>query len=228
MAKKENAVIGENNQTQIVNYQQAHAGARSIKMAASTLNQARKALSGIENESIVIGRNTDKEKLYTTIGSFMSAVGCPYVKGQVSLKSILDTWAPFLKDDKGNPMLCRNVTKRVRVGKSTYPLYHEDDKGHMKLVQVYEPAPVSETGWDPYKICEGLAQSKFLDETVAMYTESLADYERMKKNHDFYVKDALTGGYLPVRTIDKGDSAKIVPISTPIMDKQELMNAVAL
>ena len=194
--KKNNEIVNVINV--VTNYKQAHAGARSIKFVASTLNQARKALGGIADEPIAIGKNAKGEKVYTTVGSFMETVGCPYTKGQVTLAAIKKAWAPYLKDKEGSLLMCKNVNKRVKIGKTTFLLYRKDENGDYKTVSVYQPAPVRDNGWDPYRICDGLAQSKFIDETKADCEASMAEYEALKANHGLYVHDPLTDKYVPV------------------------------
>ena len=198
MTKKSSTpIVSVNNQ--VVNYQQAHAGARSIKVAAGTLNQARKSLGGIADEPIAIGRDSKRNKVYTTVGSFMASVGCPYEKGQVALSAIKSAWADYLKDSEGRMLLCRNVNQRIKIGKQNYLLYHADENGKMKPVSVYQPTPVRDNGWDPYRICEGLAQSKFIDETIVACTLSMGEFERMRQSHELFVLDSLTGDYIPVK-----------------------------
>lgn len=199
--KKNNEIVNVNINTNSIvsNYKQAHNAARNIKVAASTLNQARKALSGIQNEPIMIGRDENKQKLYSTVASFMDVVGCPYKRGQVSLSAILDAWADFLKDEEKSPMLCKNVSMRVKIGKTTYRLYTKDEDGKFHPVSVYKPATVPTTGWDPYKICEGLAQSKFAEETMDACEKSKAAYEQLKKDGNLYVHDTLTDKYIAVK-----------------------------
>lgn len=197
MKTTKNNAVNVNNQ--VANYAQAHTGARSIKVATSTLNQARKALGGISTEAIVIGKNDKREKVYTTVGSFMESVGCPYSEGQVSLASIRDAWAPYLKNEEGSMLICKNVVQRVKVGKSTYVLYRKDDKGAYKAVSIYMPAPVRDNGWDPYRICEGLAQSKFIDEVIATCEASKAEFDRLNAEGELFVHDALTDEYVPMK-----------------------------
>ena len=182
----------------VANYKQAHTGARSIKVATSTLNQARKALGGIATEPIAIDRDENKKKVYTTVGSFMETVGCPYAGGQVTLAAIKQAWADYLKDKDGAMLLCKNVVQRTKVGKTSYILYRKDEDGKMKTVSIYQPAPVRDNGWDPYRIVEGLAQSKFIAETIAKCEASKAEFEKLNAEGGLFVHDELTGEYVPV------------------------------
>ena len=196
MSKKNETIVNVNNQ--VANYAQAHTGARSIKVATSTLNQARKALGGIQNEPIAFGRDENRKKVYTTVGSFMEVCGCPYVSGQVTLSAIRAAWAPYLMNSEGAMLVCKNVVQRTKVGKQTYVLYRRDEEGKYKAASIYQPAPVRENGWDPYRICEGLAQSKFIEETIAACEASKAEFERLRTAGELYVYDALTDNYVAI------------------------------
>ena len=196
MKTNNNSTVNVNNQ--VANYAQAHTGARSIKVATSTLNQARKALGGIAKEPIVIGKDENKKKVYSTTGAFMETVGCPYKGGQVTLASIKQAWADYLKDKDGNMLLCKNVVQRTKVGKQSYVLYRKEEDGKFKSVSIYQPAPVRENGWDPYRICEGLAQSKFIEETIAMCEKSKSAFEELNAIGGLFVHDELTGEYVAV------------------------------
>ena len=196
--KKNSNQVNVNVNNLVANYQQAHTSARSIKVAASTLNQARKALGGIANEAIVIGRNDKKEKIYTKVSTFMETVGCPYKGGQVPLSSIKNAWADYLKDKDGNLMVCKNVVQRTKIGKMSYTLYCKGEDDKFKAVTIYQPAPVRDNGWDPYKICEGLAQSKFIDEVSETCEKSKKDFDELNANGGLYVHDTITNEYVPV------------------------------
>lgn len=196
MKTNNNSVVNVNNI--VANYQQAHTGARSIKVATSTLNQARKALGGIAQEPIAIDRDENKKKVYTTVGSFMETVGCPYAGGQVTLASIKQAWADYLKDKDGAMLLCKNVVQRTKVGKTSYVLYRKDEDGKFKAVSIYQPAPVRDNGWDPYRIVEGLAQSHFIEETIAKCEASKAEFEKLNAEGGLYVHDELTEEYVTV------------------------------
>ena len=196
MSKKNETIVNVNNQ--VANYDQAHTAARSTKVATSTMNQARKSFGGIQNEPITIGRDESKKKVYSTVGSFMETVGCPYVRGQVSLSAIKGAWADFLKDKDGHLLVCKNVVQRTKIGKQSYVLYRKGEDGKMKAASVYEPAPVRDNGWDPYRICEGLAQSKFIEETKASCEKSKKEFETLQANGELYVHDELTGEYVTV------------------------------
>ena len=196
MATIKNAVNVNN---AVTNYAQAHAGARSIKVTCGSMNQARKALGGIGSEAIVIGKNDKKEKVYTTVSTFMETMGIPYANGQVQLAAIKAAWASYLKDEKGNLLICRNVNQRVKIGKQNYVLYRKDEEGKFKAASIYMPAPVGDNSWDPYRICEGLAQSKFIDEVKATCEASKAEFEQLKADGALYVHDALTDDYVPVK-----------------------------
>ena len=193
---KNSVAVNVNNS--VINYAQAHMGARSIKVKCGSMNQARKALGGIGNEPIVIGKNDKKEKIYTTVGAFMGVVGIPYSNGQVQLASIKAAWDAYLKDDKDNLLLCRNVNQRVKIGKQNYLLYRQDAEGKYKPASIYMPAPVGDNSWDPYRICEGLAQSKFIDEVKATCEASKAEFDELKANGALFVHDALIDKYVPV------------------------------
>lgn len=197
MSTNKNNAVNVNNF--VNNYAQAHTGARSIKVAAGSINQARKALGGIGNEAIVIGKNEKKEKVYSTVSKFMEAVGIPYGNGQVSLASIKEAWADYLKDKDGNLLICRAVNQRVKIGKQNYILYRKDEEGKFRAASIYQPAPVGDHSWDPYRICEGLAQSKFIDEVQATCEASKAEFEQLKADGALYVHDALTDEYVSVK-----------------------------
>ena len=196
MSKKNESIVNVNNQ--VANYAQGHTAARSTKVATSSLNQAKKALGGIQNEPIVIGKDENKKKVYSTVGSFLQTCGCPYVNGQVPLSGIKSAWADFLKDKEGSLLICKNVVQRTKIGKQTYMLYRKDEEGKYKAVSIYQPSPVRDNGWDPYRICEGLAQSKFIDETIAACEASKLEFETLRENGGLYVHDSLTGEYLPI------------------------------
>ena len=196
MKTNNNSIVNVNNQ--VANYAQGHTAARSTKVATSSLNQAKKALGGIQNEPIVIGKDENKKKVYTTVGSFMETVGCPYSGGQVSLASIKQAWADYLKDENGSMLLCKNVVQRTKIGKQSYVLYRVDEEGKYKAVSIYQPSPVRDNGWDPYRICEGLAQSKFIDEVRATCEASQKAFDELNANNGLFVHDALTGEYVPV------------------------------
>lgn len=187
----------EVNVNMVANYAQAHTGAGSMRKVTGTLNQARKSLGGIGNEAIVIGRNEKKEKIYTTVAKFMESVEIPYGNGQVLLASIKKAWNHYLCDKEGNLMLCKKVIQRAKIGKQSYVLYRQDEDGEYKAVSIYQPAAVRDTGWTPYLICEGLAQSKFIDEVKATCEKSQADFDELKDNGGLYVHDSLTGEYVP-------------------------------
>ena len=182
----------------VANLEQGLIGARSTKQATSTLNQSRKALGGIQNEAIVIGKNDEKKKIYSTVGSLMATVGCPYSGGQVSLASIKAAVPDYLKDNEGRLSICKNVVQRVKVGKQTYALYRKDENGEFKSVSIYQPAPVRDNSWSPYLICVMLVQGHFLEETIARVDKSKADYEALKSAGNLYVHDNLTNEYVPV------------------------------
>lgn len=196
--KTNNSIQSVNVNNVVANFEQGMTAARSTKYASASINQARKALGGIQNEAIVIGKNDEKKKIYTTIGSFLSSVGCPYSGGQVALSAIKAAVADYLKDKDGNMQICKNVVQRTKVGKSTYVLYRKDENGKFKSVSIYQPAPVRDNGWDPYKICVMLVQSKFIDDTIAMCEASKAEFDKLNAEGGLYVHDELTDEYVPV------------------------------
>lgn len=185
------------NVNMVANYAQAHTGARSMRTVTGTLNQARKSLGGIGNEVIVIGRNEKKEKIYTTVAKFMESVGIPYGRGQVQLASIKAKWNGFLKDEEGRLMTCKKVIQRVKIGKQNYILYRQDENGAFKTVSIYKPAAVRDTSWTPYIICEGLAESAFIEEVKATCEKSQSEFDELKANGGLYVHDSLTNEYIP-------------------------------
>lgn len=194
--KVNNQTVNVNNI--VANIEQGMTAARSTKVAASTINQARKALAGIQNEAIVIGKNDEKKKIYSTVGSLMETVGCPYTGGQITLAAIKAAVADYLRDKDGNMQVCKNVVQRTKIGKQSYVLYREDENGDYKTVSIYQPAPVRDNAWDPYKICVMLVQSHWLDETIAKCEASQAEFDELKKNGGLFVKDELTNSYVPV------------------------------
>lgn len=196
MATKNETIVNVNNQ--VANLEQGMTASRSTKNATSTLNQSRKALGGIQNEPITIGRDEQKKKVYSTVGSFLGEMGCPYVNGQVSLAAIKAAVADYLRDKEGALQICKNVMQRTKIGKQTYLLYRKTENGEFKAVSVYQPAPVRDNGWSPYLICVMLAQSHFIGETKAACEASKAEFERLRDAGELYVHDDLTGNYVPV------------------------------
>ena len=181
----------------VANFEQGMTAARSTKQATGSINQARKGLGGIQSEAIVIGKNAEGKKIYSTVGSLLSTVGCPYSGGQVSLAAIKKACADYLKDSEGAMRICRNVVQRVKVGKTSYTLYRKDENGKFKSVTIYQPAKVNDHRWDSYKIVVMLVQSHWLDDTIAMCEKSKAEFENLKATNGLYVHDELTDEYVP-------------------------------
>ncbi len=185
------------NVNEVANYAQAHTGARSMRAVTSTISQAAKSLGGIGDEVITIGRTDSKEKIVTTVVNFFGSLDIPYGNGRVIFASIRAKWNPYLVGEKGEFMICKNVIQRVKINKQSYVLYRMTEKGDYKAVSLYQPAIVRETAWTPYLICEGLAQSKFIDEVKTTVDASKAEFENLKANGGLYVHDALTNEYVP-------------------------------
>lgn len=196
MTKKNETIVNVNNQ--VANLEQGMTASRSTKNATSTLNQARKSLGGIQNEPITIGRDEQKKKVYSTVGSFMETMGCPYVNGQVTLAAIKAAVHDYLCGKEGELQVCKNVVQRTKVGKQSYVLYRKNEKGEFKAVTIYQPAPVREQGWSPYLICVLLAQSHFIEETIAACDASKAEFERLRDAGELYVHDELTDSYVSI------------------------------
>jgi hypothetical protein len=195
MKKNSNISVNVN---AVVNYAMAHAGARAMKLASQSINQARKSMGGISKELLYLGMNKEtKEKMYTSVEKFMESVGCPLSGGQVPLSAIKSAWSDFLKDAKGNLMICGNVPQRVKIGKKSYRLYVRNDEGEYKPLSIWAPREVGDNKWDSYKICEGLAQSAFSDETRAMVEKSK---DEARSWGHYYVENELTGEYVEVKT----------------------------
>ncbi len=194
MAKKQ-AIVSET----LANYSQAHTGARSMRTVTGTISQSCKALGGIGSETITIGRTEAKEKIVTTVENFFKSLGIPYGNGRIIFGSIRASWNPYLVGEKGEFMICKNVIQRVKIGKQSYVLYRMTEDGKFKAVSVYQPAIVRETAWTPYLICEGLAQSTFIDETKEACDKSKAEFDELQANGGLYVLDALTNEYIPAK-----------------------------
>lgn len=192
MSKKQ-TIVSET----LANYSQAHTGARSMRTVTGTISQSCKALGGIGSETIVIGRTEAKEKIVTTVESFFKSLGIPYGNGRVIFSAVRAKWNAYLIGEKGEFMICKNVVQRTKIGKQSYVLYRKDEDGKMKAVSVYQPAPVRETSWTPYLICEGLAQSAFVGEVMTASATSQAEFERMRNAGELYVFDSLTEEYVP-------------------------------
>lgn len=184
------------NVNEVANYAQAHTGARSMRQVTGTISQAAKSLGGIPDEVITIGRTDSKEKIVTTVSNFFASLDIPYGNGRVIFGSIRAKYNPYLVGEKGEFMICKNVIQRVKIGKQSYVLYRLNEKGEYKAVSIYQPAIVRETGWTPYLICEGLAQSKFIDEVKTLVDASKADFDTLKANGGLYVHDSLTDEYV--------------------------------
>jgi len=181
----------------VANYAQAHAGARSMRAVTGTISQAAKALGGIGNELITIGKNGNKEKLTISVKEFFESLNMPYGNGRIMFQSINARWEANLRDKEDNFMICKNVIQRVKIGKQRYALYTPNEEGEFKTVSVYEPAVVRSTGWTPYLICEGIAQSAFYEEVAQACEESKREFNELKENGLLYVHDSLTDEYVP-------------------------------
>ena len=199
MTNKKQTIVSET----VTTYGQAHTGARSMRSVTGTISQASKALGGIGSETITIGRTENKEKIVTTVENFFASLDIPYGGGRVIFGSIRTKWNPYLINEEGGFMLCKSVVQRTKIGKQSYVLYRKDADGKYKAVSVYQPTAVRETGWTPYLICEGLAQSKFIEETKAQVEASKAEFERMSSAGELYVHDELTGDYVPLCQLSK-------------------------
>lgn len=185
------------NVNEVVNYAMAHAGAKAMKLASQSINQARKSMGGISKETLYLGKDANGEKMYTTVDLFLSSVGCPLVGGQVPLSAIKSAWSDLLKSKDGNLMICGNIPQRVKIGKKSYRLYVRNADGEYKALSTWGPREVGDNKWDAYKICEGLAQSKFEEETRATIEKSKED---ARSWGHYYVENELTGEYVEVKT----------------------------
>ncbi len=183
----------------VANYAQAHNGARSMRQVTGTISQAAKVLGGCGGETITIGKNDKKEKITITVEDFFKSLNLPYGGGRVVFASIKKAWSDYLTDKEGNFMICKNVIQRAKIGKQSYVLYRKDEKGEMKAVSIYQPAVVRSTGWTGCLICEGVAQSKFIDEVKAICEESQAEFDNLKATGGLYVPDSLTDEYVPYK-----------------------------
>lgn len=180
----------------VANYAQAHTGARNMRQVTGTISQAAKALGGIGSELITIGKGDNKEKITIKVEDFFKSMDLAYGGGRVVFTSIKKAYAPELVDKDGNFMLYKNVIQRVKIGKQSYVLYRQDEKGEMKAVSIYQPAVVRSSGWTPTLICEGIAQSKFIGEVKAIGEKSQSDFDELKANGMLYVHDSLTDEYV--------------------------------
>jgi len=181
----------------VANYAQAHTGARSMRNVTGTISQAAKALGGIGDELITIGKGDNKEKITIKVADFFASMDLSYGGGRVVFASIKKAYAAELVDKDGNFMLYKNVIQRVKIGKQNYVLYTLNDKGEYKAASIYQPAVVRSTGWTPTLICEGIAQSKFIDEVRTIGEKSQADFDALKAAGALYVHDSLTDEYVP-------------------------------
>lgn len=175
---------------------QGQKGSRSMQQASQTLNQARKSMGGISKQVLALGKDENGNKLFIKVETFMESVGCPLgTGGQVSLASIKDAWADFLKDSEGRMLLCASVPQRVKIDKQSYRLHALKDGKYVPL-STWEPVEVKDNGWNAFKICYGLAQSKFAEETMELVKKSREEFEAVEA---YYVEDKLTGEFVQVR-----------------------------
>lgn len=198
---KANSKIQTVNVNTVANYQDAHAGAKGMREAAGTLSQACKTLSGIGDQLIPMGRTPSKEKKMILVKDYFKGLDIPYGNGRIICSQVIARYQSYLVGPKGEYMLCKYVTQRVKINKQSYILYRVDpnDSTKYKAVQLYQPAPVRETAWTYLQVCEALSQNKFLDEVKTMVDESKAEFENLKANGGLYVHDALTNEYVPYK-----------------------------
>ena len=196
MKTNNNSTVNVNS---VANYAQAHTGARNMRDAAGTISQACKSLSGIGDVVINIGRTPSKEKIMIAVKDYFKSLDIPYGNGRVIYSQVNALYNPYLVNEKGEYMLCKNVTQRVKIGKQSYILYRQDpnDSTKMKAVQLYQPAAMRANGWTYTQVCEALSQNKFIDEVKAMVDASKAEFDTLKANGGLYVHDALTNEYVP-------------------------------
>lgn len=175
------------------NYFEAQSASKASRALTGRLDNARRALSGLAKEVITF-KDADKKAHSMTMASFMAQVGCPYANGHITLRAIMEVWAK--KDSEtGHLQICKNVVQKVKIGKTNYSLYKQNEDGTYETVKLFVPVTVRPTGWNPTLIVQGLAQSHFEEEIDCMIAKSREDYNAIEK---FYVKDELTGAFVEV------------------------------